>query len=205
VAGWGYNNVGQITIPAALTDAATANVIAIAAGNYHNLALRKDGTVVGWGSNDSGESMIPAALTDAATANVIAIAGGSVHSLAIRLQPQYNFIGFQSPVDNLPAVNTGKAGKTYPVKWQLQDGSGNFITTLDAVTSITYQAISCGNFSDAPADPLEVLASGGTGLRYDTTANQYIYNWKTPGAGCYVLSLALKGGQVFSANFNLSK
>ena len=34
---------------------------AIAAGNFHNLALKSDGTVVAWGDNSDGQTNIPAA------------------------------------------------------------------------------------------------------------------------------------------------
>ena len=37
----------RLAVPAGL-----ANVVALAAGNAHSLALRADGTVVGWGAND---------------------------------------------------------------------------------------------------------------------------------------------------------
>ena len=74
VVGWGYNNAGQTTIPAGLT-----NVTAIAAGGDHSLALRSNGTVVGWGYNYYGETNVPAGLT-----NVTAIAAGGYYSMALK-------------------------------------------------------------------------------------------------------------------------
>ncbi len=55
------------------------NVVAIAAGEYHSLAVRADGTVVAWGDNSDGQSTVPVGLT-----NVVAVAGGGAHSLALR-------------------------------------------------------------------------------------------------------------------------
>jgi alpha-tubulin suppressor-like RCC1 family protein len=53
--------------------------MAIAAGRYHSLGLRADGTVAGWGLSSDGQTTIPASAT-----NVVAIAAGSWHSLALR-------------------------------------------------------------------------------------------------------------------------
>ena len=41
------------------------------------------------------------------------------------------------------------------------------------------------------ADDIETLATGNTALRYDTTAGQFIYNWKTPGTAskCYRVTM----------------
>jgi hypothetical protein len=56
-----------------------SNVVGIAAGGYHGLALRADGTAVGWGSNDSKQADVPEGLS-----NIVALAAGYHHSLALR-------------------------------------------------------------------------------------------------------------------------
>lgn len=74
VVAWGKNDYGQTNVPPGLTD-----VIAVAAGSAHSLALKADGTVVAWGSNAAGQTNMPAGLT-----NVISIAAGGDHSLALK-------------------------------------------------------------------------------------------------------------------------
>jgi hypothetical protein len=54
-------------------------VVAVAAGSWHNLALKADGTMIGWGWDDYGRTNIP----DSAT-NVIAMAAGTFHNLALK-------------------------------------------------------------------------------------------------------------------------
>ena len=69
---WGQNEFNQaITLPS------LTNVVAIAAGGYHNLALLTNGSLIAWGNNGNGQCNVPAGLT-----NVVAIAAGDYHSLA---------------------------------------------------------------------------------------------------------------------------
>jgi hypothetical protein len=62
-----------------MVPAAATNVVAVAAGDYHNLALRRDGKVVAWGDDSFGQASVPAEDT-----NVVAVAAGQFHSLALR-------------------------------------------------------------------------------------------------------------------------
>jgi hypothetical protein len=70
----GDDSLGQTDVPGIAT-----NTIEIAAGGWHNLALRVDGSVVAWGNDFNGQCEVPPELTDA-----LAIAAGGYHSLAIR-------------------------------------------------------------------------------------------------------------------------
>ena len=73
LAALGDNSFGQAAPPLNAT-----GLVAIAAGAWHSLALRSDGSVLAWGNNDSGQTAVPPSLT-----NVLALAAGGYHNLAI--------------------------------------------------------------------------------------------------------------------------
>lgn len=75
VIAWGDNSVGQTAVPFG-----TADVVALAAGGDHSLALRANSAVAAWGDNASGQSNVPQP-----TRNIVAIADGESHSLALGL------------------------------------------------------------------------------------------------------------------------
>ena len=109
--------------------------------------------------------------------------------------------GFYQPVDMGNVVNTVKAGSTVPAKFELFIGSREITDT--SVVSMSVGKTTC-TASDA-FDDIELTATGNTSLRYDATAGQYVYNWKTPATPgtCYKLNMTALDGSVISAMFKL--
>lgn len=92
---WGYNQYGQLgkgdrttrkrpSVVAGLTD-----VMTVAVGHYHSLALKSDGTVMAWGRNNYGQLGLGTTVTKLAPveipglSDVVAIAAGGQYSLAV--------------------------------------------------------------------------------------------------------------------------
>jgi hypothetical protein len=75
---WGDNASGQTNVPSSLS-----NVLGVAAGGYHSMALKSNGTVVCWGATNRnfnyGQTNMPPSLS-----NVMAIAAGYGHSMALK-------------------------------------------------------------------------------------------------------------------------
>lgn len=99
---WGDNSFGQTNVPANAT-----NVIALAAGDSHCLALKVDGTVVAWGGNYKGQTNVTPDLT-----NAVSIAAGSAHSLALRSDGSLALWGAIMPngITNVPSTATNIVG-----------------------------------------------------------------------------------------------
>ncbi|MFL5967133.1 MAG: PxKF domain-containing protein [Gaiellaceae bacterium] len=134
---------------------------------------------------------------------VVCTAADLAYNTATASDGVYDFVGFLPPVNNPTTVNTGKAGRTYPVKWQLLGPTGASLGTSNLVTDVKFKAVTCGGFSNDPTDALETTATGATTLRFD--GSQWIYNWATPSTkGCYSLFVLLNDGSTRTAYFNLS-
>jgi alpha-tubulin suppressor-like RCC1 family protein len=71
---WGRADKGQTTLPSGLGE-----IIGLAGGWGHSLALNRAGTVTAWGWNDDGQCTPPTGMS-----NAVAIAAGGYHSLALR-------------------------------------------------------------------------------------------------------------------------
>jgi hypothetical protein len=113
--------------------------------------------------------------------------------------------GFYQPIDMGDVLNTVKNGSTVPVKFELFSGTTE-LTSTTAVSSISARQVPCNTFAGDPMDEIEYLApTGGTSLRYDATAGQFIYNWTTPkkANSCYNLTMTATDGSTITAYFKL--
>jgi hypothetical protein len=120
----------------------------------------------------------------------------------------YDFVGggFLPPVKNPPQVNTGNTGGTFPLKWQLKDANGAYIRSLSTVKKIEFQSADPGCNFASPTGPRRALETGGSMLRYDTSNEQFVYNWMLPTRpGCYVLTLTLQDDSEHQAWVVVSK
>jgi hypothetical protein len=113
---------------------------------------------------------------------------------------RYNAAGFLQPV-KVNKMNVVKAGATVPLKFMIRTPGGGQIGDLAAVTSFAAKAVVCAPLL---SDPLQFTTTGGTSLRYDPVAGQFIQNWQTPKTkGCIQASVTLADGSVLSAPFQL--
>ena len=109
--------------------------------------------------------------------------------------------GFFAPVDNLPVVNSVKAGSTVPLKFSVGGYRG-----MD-IFAAGYPASGAHSCAGGTVDALEETATpGASELSYDAGSQRYHYNWKTQkswAGQCRTLTVKLADGSVHTAEFRL--
>ncbi|MGN6754163.1 MAG: PxKF domain-containing protein, partial [Intrasporangium sp.] len=111
--------------------------------------------------------------------------------------------GFYQPVD-MGMLNTVKAGSTVPLKFAVLS-NGVKRTDVAVVAGFSTKGLACSSLSDLGEAPVDVISTGGTALRYDASAGQFIQNWqtpKTPGS-CYRVTMTTIDGGSITADFKL--
>mgnify|MGYP000533675796 CR=1 FL=1 len=112
----------------------------------------------------------------------------------------FNWAGFFQPIDNLPVLNSVKAGQAIPVKFSL---GGNQGLAIFAPAYPRSQRIACDTY--APESLVEeTLTAGSSSLSYSAGDDQYKYVWKTDKAwagACRQLIVKLIDGTTHYANF----
>ncbi|GAA3335883.1 hypothetical protein GCM10020358_05920 [Amorphoplanes nipponensis] len=154
-----------------------------------------DDCVVSERSTAVGDQTITATATDKAGNSAKATAAYTVR----KLTPS----GFYQPVDMGGVLNTVKGGSTVPLKFRVYD-RGVEVKSTAIVSSVKQTLVPCT--TAAPEDAIEEIVSAtASGLRYDTTAGQFVQNWKAPtGAGtCYKVTLTTADDSTIAATFKL--
>jgi hypothetical protein len=110
----------------------------------------------------------------------------------------YKFSGFLPPLKVKGKQQTlqFKPGSTIPVKFQLTDNNGNYLSTATAQIWVDSKS-SLGKSSGR--------ANKDNNFRYDTTSNQYIFNLSTKGLakGSHMIYVTLDDGTTYSVNITL--
>ncbi len=126
------------------------------------------------------------------------------YTWTVSTTPAYNFSGFFQPVDNLPVLNTVKAGSAIPVKFSLGGYQGMSIFATGYPKS---QVLSCD--AQQVTDIIEeTVTTGASGLTYDVSSDRYTYVWKTDKAWaetCRQLIVKLNDGSYHRANFKFTR
>lgn len=121
----------------------------------------------------------------------------------------YRFDGFLQPINDTAyhptqSQSVFKGGSTVPVKFQIKKSDG---TPIQANTLPVF-AFQRGNAMSASVDESTYSYSATTGstFRWDSTSQQYIYNWSTKGVTpgyWYKLSAKLDDGKTYSVAVGL--
>jgi len=156
-------------------------------------------TVTGGTANGVGTFNYTAIATDKA---------GNAVSQSGTYKVVYRFDGFLQPINDTAhqvgtATSVFKAGSTVPVKLQLKNAAGNAVQSTTAPSWLTPVK---GGAMSLPVDETvqTVSADSGATFRYDATAGQYIYNWKTGTGGNYwQIGVKLDDGQTYFVTIGL--
>ena len=155
---WGTNDFGELgngvltsskTVPVMVSG--LTGVVAIAAGGWHNLAVKSDGTVWAWGTNGFGElgndsgtsSSLPVQVNG--LSGVVSVAVGDYHSLSLNLDGQVHAWGWNE---------YGQLGNGYIASLPQQafintDTNPPVNGTLTATASNASISLAWSGFSDA--------------------------------------------------------
>ncbi|HEU5423042.1 MAG TPA: PxKF domain-containing protein, partial [Nitrolancea sp.] len=158
-------------------------------------------SVTGGNANGVGTFSYTATATDNA---------GNTATLTGSYKIIYRWDGFLQPInDTAHQVGTTtsifKGGSTVPVKFQLKKADG---TIIQSNTTPQWLTPAKGSATTAPVDETVYSdpATSGSTYRYDSTAQQYIYNWGTAKnqAGYYWrIGVQLDDGQIYYVNIGL--
>ncbi len=140
--------------------------------------------------------------THTVTASAADRAGNGASDTATYTVLAWTLYGFSRPVDMGGVLNVVKGGSTVPLKFEVFAGPTE-LTDPAVVDSLTQAKVACDG--SAPTDVIEATATGGTSLRYDEVAGQFVYNWQSPKlpGQCYRVTMQTLDGSSLVALFKL--
>lgn len=187
---------GNLSVPATSADGAVVTYTVTATD-----ALDRSPTVTC--SPASGSTFAPG--TTAVSCTATDAAGNTSAAKTFEVAVRYQVSGFLPPIAwsaSSIVYNSVKAGSTVPLKFEVFAGTTEMTDTA-IVGPIALRKVDCQ--SGATAVDLTATTTGGTYLRYDADARQFVYNWETPRkpGSCLRLTLPLQDGSSLEAYFVL--
>lgn len=185
VATWGRDSSGSTAVPNDLT-----NVIGIAAGGSHSVALKTDGAVVVWGG-DSLKRRVPADLT-----NAVAISAGGWGTLALRADGTVAAWGSSTTViTNVPPALTNAVA--------LAAGAGHSLALKSDGTVVAWGSNSSGQ-TNVPSGLTDVVAvAAGDYTSMALKASGEVVVWGDNGNGQTNVPAALSNAVAIAAGYVL--
>ena len=191
---WGPNNLGGL-----------GQITAIAAGGFHSLALRSDGTARAWGDNFYGQlgdgtdipRLVPVEILSTGFLDVRAIAAGRDHSLDLH-GDIVNTFKWGNHLDGLPGdpapVQVTHVPNTAPIDADVDGGYAHSLLLTTAGHVFAWGENDSGQLGDGTHDPhstplsvrqpngvgqLEDVKSIAAGIRHNLalTAGGAVYAW----------------------------
>lgn len=154
------------------------------------------------GTAPSGGPLDTAAVGDHAFKVTATDLAGNTAEKSVVYHVHYVYGGILPPV-SLDGRSLFKLGSTIPVKFQLTDANGNFVTT--AIAKLFVAQFSNNTLGDELVALSTSAASSGNQFRCDLTGNQYIFNLSTKplSAGGWQMLISLDDGTSYTALFSL--
>lgn len=163
-AAWGATN--SVTTNSV---AAVGPIVDIAAGGFHALGLRADGSVTAWGDNTSGQTNVPPGLT-----NIMAISAGTRHNLVVRSNLTVVAWGLNtSSQTNVPATLNGVVAVAAGADHSVALRTNGTVMTWGISPGLTNFPASATNIAAIAAGPTVTLAlrSNGTVVAWGTATD----------------------------------
>ncbi|MBA4147014.1 MAG: hypothetical protein H0X66_02785 [Verrucomicrobia bacterium] len=194
VVSWAANF--PLIVPTGLND-----VVAIAAGGSHALALKNDGSVVGFGNNTYGQVSPPHTLS-----NVVAVAAGAYHSLALKdngTVVSWGKVVYSSSVTTVYEMPAPPHGLTNVVAIDCGYAQNYAIFIGPFITSEPTNVVS--EFGSSVLFRVEANTAGsiqyqwqlnGTDIPFATSAELLLSNVQSTDAGIYTVVITGDGASV---------